>query len=133
MTVAYLGLGSNLGNRQENIKKAITLVGSLKNTTVLKVSSLIETEPAGGPPQGKFINGAMKIETLLPAAELLKAVKHIEETLGRVKTIKNGPRVIDIDILFYGDEVINKKHLTVPHPRIHERPFVQVPLSEIRD
>ena len=132
MTVCYLGIGSNLGDRRKNIALALSKIKALDHTTIMKVSKIIETEPVGGPPtQGKCLNAALKIKTALPALRLLKALKKIEKALGRTKTARNGPRVIDLDILFYGDKIIKRKDLTVPHPRIFERQFVIKPLFEV--
>ena len=132
MTTCYLGIGSNLGNRRKNIRLAIEKINALKETRVVKPSRIIETEPVGGPAgQGKFLNAALKIRTKLPPLILLKKLKTIEKELGRKKTVRNGPRTIDLDILFYGDKIINKKNLVIPHPRIFEREFVIKPLSEI--
>ncbi len=131
MFVCYIGLGSNLGNRKENIRLAIEKIKELKETTVTKISSLIETDPVGGPAQGKFLNAAIEIQTNLSAPELLRHLQKIESRLGRVRTVKNGPRTIDLDILFYGDKQINQEDLIVPHPRIKEREFVLAPLREI--
>ena len=132
MTVCYLGIGSNLGDRLKNIKSAIKKVEGLKSTQVLKVSKIIETEPVGGPrPQGKFLNAALKIKTSLAPLPLLKGLKKIEKEMGRVKAVRNGPRAIDLDILFYGDKSLNTKQLTIPHKKVFEREFVLRPLSEI--
>ncbi|MFH1442135.1 MAG: 2-amino-4-hydroxy-6-hydroxymethyldihydropteridine diphosphokinase [Candidatus Omnitrophota bacterium] len=132
MTICYLGVGSNLGDRRENIKTAIKGINLLKNTKVIKVSKLIQTKPQGGPlNQNDFFNGALKINTKLSPAVLLKQLKQIERGLGRKKTVRNGPRVIDLDVLLYADKVINTKNLIVPHPRMFERDFVITPLSEI--
>lgn len=125
----YLGLGSNLGDRRANIQNAIE---SLKNHVhIEKVSTIIETDPVGGPAQGKFLNAVIKGTTDLSAEELLDTVKTIETTLGRVKTVKDGPRTIDIDILLYNQLNIKTEKLTVPHPRMLERDFVMTPLNEI--
>lgn len=132
MVICYLGIGSNLGNRPKNIKLAVEKIGALKGTKVIKQSKIIETEPAGGPRrQGKFLNTALKIKTVLSAAVLLKELKDIEKELGRKRTVRYGPRTIDLDILFYGDKIIKRKDLVVPHPRMFERDFVLRPLSEI--
>jgi len=132
MPICYLGVGSNLGDRRRNIKSAIKKINSLDSTKVIKSSSISETDPMGGPPgQGKFLNAALKIHTGLSPESLLKNLKRIELGLGRTKTVRYGPRTIDLDILFYGDEIINKKGLKVPHPKISERDFVLVPLAEI--
>jgi 2-amino-4-hydroxy-6-hydroxymethyldihydropteridine diphosphokinase len=132
MTICYLGLGSNLGDRRNNIKQAVRKIGILKNTRVLKQSSFIQTNPVGGPvAQPKFLNVALKIKTGLSPFNLLKALKNIEKQLGRLKSVKNGPRNIDLDILLYGDKVVNQKRLMIPHPRMFERDFVIRPLAEV--
>jgi 2-amino-4-hydroxy-6-hydroxymethyldihydropteridine diphosphokinase len=132
MTVCYLGVGSNLGNRRKNIAQAMQKISKLKDTRIIKMSKVIQTQPMGGPSnQGKFLNAALKIQTKIPPLKLLQALKKIERDLGRTKTVRYWPRVIDLDILFYGDKIINRKNLTIPHPRIFEREFVIRPLSEI--
>jgi 2-amino-4-hydroxy-6-hydroxymethyldihydropteridine diphosphokinase len=132
MAVAYLGIGSNVGDREAHIQKAAALLRENENVQVLAVSSLIETEPVGGVPQGKFLNGALKIKTDLMPNDLLAALKNIERRCGRAKTETNGPRTLDLDILFYDDVVIvDGKTLSIPHPRLHERAFVLIPLAEI--
>lgn len=132
MKICYIGIGSNLGNRRKNIKSAVEKIGKLKDTKVIKVSKIIETEPVGGPPgQGKYLNGALKISTGLAPKALLKGLQRIEIELGRKKTVRNAPRVIDLDILFYADKIIHTKDLIVPHPRLFERDFVLKPLGQI--
>ncbi|MDD5156026.1 MAG: 2-amino-4-hydroxy-6-hydroxymethyldihydropteridine diphosphokinase [Candidatus Omnitrophica bacterium] len=132
MAVCYLGIGSNLGNRRQNILKALQKIKALKDTQIIKVSSIIQTLPQGGPDkQGKFLNAALKINTKIPPLKLLRELKKIEKELGRVESVRWGPRTIDLDILFYGDKIINRKDLVIPHPRIFERDFVMKPLSEI--
>lgn len=132
MKICYLGIGSNLGDRRKNIRLAIKKINALKDTKIIKVSKIIETKPIGGPPnQGKFLNAALKIKTHLAAPLLLKKLKTIEKELGRIKTVRYGPRSVDLDILFYGDRVINRKDLKVPHPKVFERQFVIKPLLEI--
>jgi 2-amino-4-hydroxy-6-hydroxymethyldihydropteridine diphosphokinase len=132
MVICYLGIGSNLGNRKRQIKSAIAKINSLKNTRVLRVSKITETDPVGGPcGQSKFLNGALKIKTGLSPLVLLKKLKKIERELGRTKSVRFGPCAIDLDILFYADKIINRKELVVPHPRMFERNFVLKPLSEI--
>ncbi|HLF18489.1 MAG TPA: 2-amino-4-hydroxy-6-hydroxymethyldihydropteridine diphosphokinase [Candidatus Omnitrophota bacterium] len=126
----YLGLGSNLGNRQENLTKAIALLKE-KGITVLAHSSVIETDPVGGPPQGKYLNAVIQISTHLSANELLSVCQSVEKQMGRVKTVPNGPRTIDIDILLYDNVVLTSASLTIPHPRMFERAFVMMPLKEI--
>ncbi len=132
MTVAYLGVGSNLGNRHASIMCAMRRVASLRKTRLLKRSRLIETAPAGGPGrQLPYLNGCLKIRTALPAKELLTELKRIERELGRTKGARWGSRPIDLDILFYGEQIIAQAGLTVPHPRIFERDFVVRPLAEV--
>lgn len=132
MVVCFLGLGSNLGNRRRNIQKALDYLRKIKGIKVEKVSRIYETEPQGGPPQGKFLNLAIRIKTSLKPSILLSTLKNIEKKLGRTKTgVRYGPRTIDLDILFYGDKIINRKDLRVPHPKVFEREFVIKPLLEI--
>ncbi|MCK4982949.1 MAG: 2-amino-4-hydroxy-6-hydroxymethyldihydropteridine diphosphokinase [Victivallaceae bacterium] len=130
MAIIYLGIGSNLGDREKHIQDALNLLPNYGVTT-LKQSTLIETDPVGGPPQGKFLNGALKAETSLDPNALLSCLKSIETELGRKKSMKNGPRPIDIDILLYDNIVINTPMLTIPHPQMLERDFVMRPLQEI--
>jgi 2-amino-4-hydroxy-6-hydroxymethyldihydropteridine diphosphokinase len=126
-TIAYIGLGSNLGNKEENIRRAIDL---LKNKCkILKISPLYKTEPIGYKKQDWFLNCAVKIETSLKPRELLSFLKSIEKRMKRKRTIH--PRTIDLDILFYGEKVLKEKDLIVPHPRLHERLFVLKPLYDI--
>lgn len=120
-----------MGNRQENIESALRLLDK-NNIKVTKVSRLLKTKPVGGPPQAAYLNGAAEVSTSLPPLKLLKRIKHIENTIGRVKTIHFGPRPIDIDILLYGDKKITSGPLTIPHPQIKTRSFVRIPLNEIR-
>ena len=129
MTDVYLGVGSNLGDKQENIRKALELLQ--EKCEVLAVSSLYNTEPVGFADQDWFLNGAIKIETELAPGELRSFLRSIEERLGKKSIRKNGPRTIDLDILFYGGRTINEVGLTIPHPRLHERLFVLAPLAEI--
>jgi 2-amino-4-hydroxy-6-hydroxymethyldihydropteridine diphosphokinase len=131
MVEAYLGVGTNLGQRPKNIKKAISALNKIEGLRVIKVSSLYETEHVGGPPQRKFLNGAVKIKTNILPHRLLRELKGIEKKIGRKKTVKNGPRIIDLDILLYGSKVVKTKDLIIPHPRMGEREFVMKPLKEI--
>ena len=132
MVICYLGIGSNLGDRRINIKSAVKKVGELKETQIIKLSKIIETEPVGGPPgQPKFLNAVLKIRTSLLPLTLLKKLKQIEKYLGRKKTVHWGPRLIDLDILFFGNKIINSNNLHVPHPSIFEREFVLKPLLEV--
>ena len=130
MPIVYLGLGSNLGDRRQNIQKALELLKE-NGVHLLKQSSVIETEPIGGPPQGKFLNAVIEVETQLSPQDLLTELKAIEKILGRVKTVHHGPRPIDIDILVYENIKIKTPKLTIPHPYMIEREFVMKPLREI--
>ena len=130
MAVIYLGLGSNLGNRGQQLNRAIELIKQ-SGIKVSKVSSYIETDPVGGPVQGKFLNAAAMAETNLSPIELLKTLQSIEATMGRVRTVVNAPRPIDIDILLYDNLALQSQDLTIPHPRMHRRAFVLNPLKEI--
>ncbi len=130
MPTVYLGIGSNLGDRQENCLRAIGLLKG-KDTSVGKQSSMYETEPEGGKDQPYFINMAVEIKTDLSPHELLKTLKTIENEMGRTETVKWGPRVIDLDILLYDGLIIDEPDLKIPHPLMHERTFVLKPLSEI--
>ena len=129
MKTIYLSLGSNIGNRKRNLRKALAELEK-QDIKEIKVSSLYETEPVG-PEQRNFYNIAGKFKTSLQPRELLKVLKNIEEKLGREKTFRWGPRVIDIDILFYGKQVIKTKNLIIPHKEIINRAFVLVPMAEI--
>ena len=126
----FLGLGSNLGNRQKNLDLALDLLSQRMH--IKNVSSVYETDPVGNTEQPRFLNLVCQVNTLLAPKELLTLAKGIELKLGRVpaKTI-NAPRIIDIDILLYGDKIMKLKKLTIPHPRLVERAFVLVPLAEI--
>ncbi len=130
MAVVFLGLGSNVGNRKANLYAALAC---LKQHQILldQMSSIIETDPIGGPVQPKFLNAVAKVRTDLPPEELLKTLLSIEQKLGRIRNEKNGPRTIDIDILLYDNVVIATPSLTIPHPRMRERNFVMGPLMEL--
>jgi 2-amino-4-hydroxy-6-hydroxymethyldihydropteridine diphosphokinase len=132
MAICYLGIGSNLGDRRKNIRLAIGKIKALRNTTVVKSSRIVETSPLGGPPgQEKFLNAVLKVDTDITPINLLKRMKQIERDLGRKKTVRFGPRTIDLDMLFYADRIIDTKQLKVPHPRMFERDFVVGPLLEV--
>jgi 2-amino-4-hydroxy-6-hydroxymethyldihydropteridine diphosphokinase len=130
MAIAYIGIGSNLGNRQKNCLRAIELLQK-KDIIVTKRSSLYETEPWGVKDQPRFINMAVEIDTSLEPKELLKILKNIEKELGKEKSSKWGPRIIDLDILLFDDIILNEDNLKIPHPLMHERDFVLRPLCEI--
>lgn len=128
---AFIGIGSNMGNREENINKAIKQLSETVGIKVCAVSKLYNTKPVGYTEQADFLNGAIKIKTTLTPHELLKACQRIEKNLKRERVIRWGPRTIDLDILLYGDCTINDKDLIIPHPRMHERDFVLKPLKDI--
>lgn len=127
----YLSLGSNIGNKKNNILLAIEEIKKIENTEVLKVTKFYETEPFGNTDQDTFANIAMEVKTLLEAEELLDKLLEIENKLGRVRTKKWEPRVIDIDILLYNSDVFETEKLAVPHPWMADRMFVLEPLCEI--
>lgn len=125
----FLGLGSNLGDRSANLAAARGRIAGFGH--ILSESAIYETEPWGLKNQPNFLNQVILFETYLPPAEILKELKTIEKDLGRVKTVKYGPRLIDIDILFYDELILKTELLTIPHPHIVNRAFVLVPLDEI--
>ncbi|MFQ6016166.1 MAG: 2-amino-4-hydroxy-6-hydroxymethyldihydropteridine diphosphokinase [Anaerolineae bacterium] len=129
MAEIYLGLGSNLGDREANLRQALKKLEP--RVQLRKVSSIYETEPVGFKEQPHFLNIACQGETDLPPENLLRLLKKIEQGMGRQTTIRWGPRTIDLDILFYDDLVLTTPDLTIPHPRLPERAFVLVPLAEI--
>lgn len=131
MFIVYIGLGSNLGNRLNNLKKAITLLKGKKDISILKTSSVYETQPVGNVKQRKFYNMAVKINTKLNPFNLLKRCNEIESKLKRKRLIKWNPRTIDLDILFFGNRIIRTKKLTIPHKLLYKRRFVLMPLVEI--
>ena len=120
-----------MGDKFANLKKAIEELEKMQGTKVLKLSSLYKTEPVGGAEQDWFVNAAAEIETSLTPRELLNKLLYIEKNLGRVRDVKWGPRVIDLDILLYDDLVMDEEGLSIPHPYLHKRGFVLVPLAEI--
>jgi len=131
MVKVYICFGSNLGDRNKNIERAIAHLKELDGVDVKKQSAVYETEPVGGPVQDKYLNGLLEIETTLLPDELLDRLKGIESRLGRAKEEDNGPRPIDLDIIFYGDIVIEGERIKIPHPKMHEREFVLIGLNEI--
>jgi 2-amino-4-hydroxy-6-hydroxymethyldihydropteridine diphosphokinase len=126
----YLSLGSNLGDRVKNLRDAIAVLREA-GVDVTRISSIYETEPVDYLDQPWFLNIAVEAETALPAIGLLKGLRQIEADMGSNKLVPKGPRLIDLDILLYGDEVIDTPELQVPHPRMHLRRFVLEPLAEI--
>ena len=130
MHTAYIGIGSNLGDREENLKKALQLM-ERKGIKIKAISSFYETSPWGRTDQPGFLNAAVKAETGLSPENLLNVLLEVEKEMGRVRGEKWGPRIIDLDILLFNGEVFDSPGLKIPHPYMHEREFVLVPLSEI--
>jgi 2-amino-4-hydroxy-6-hydroxymethyldihydropteridine diphosphokinase len=131
MTKAYLSTGSNLGDRQARLETAQQTLHAWPGITVTRVSPIYETEPWGYLDQPLFLNQVVEIETEIPPEELLPVMKKIEKEMGRTPNFKNGPRVIDIDIILYGDWVIEREGLSIPHANIALRAFVLVPLADL--
>lgn len=131
MAICYIGVGSNIGDRRNFIDRSIEQLGKVGGIRVLRVSSIYETLPVSDIPQGKYLNGVVEIEANIGPRDLLKEINIIEDGLGRKRSVKNAPRTIDLDILYYGDENIDEKDLVVPHPRIKEREFVLRGLREL--
>lgn len=129
--VAFIAIGSNLGDRAGNVKKAAALVADGVNASLLAMSSLYETEPWGIKEQPAFVNAVMKVETGLTPSALLEHTKAIEDRMGRQRVQRFGPRTIDLDIIFFDAIVMDENGLSIPHPRAAERAFVMVPLAEI--
>jgi 2-amino-4-hydroxy-6-hydroxymethyldihydropteridine diphosphokinase len=130
VTVAYLGLGANLGDRLAGLQRAVDLL-SAKGVRVVASSRVWETEPVGGPDQPDYLNAVVRVETELEPMQLLAACQRVERALGRVREVRWGPRTIDIDVLLFGDVTIEDPTLTLPHPRMLERAFVLLPLLEL--
>ncbi len=131
MTKVYVGLGSNLGNRRENLVNAINRIGANAGIQVKDKSDFFETAPVGGPPQPDYVNCAIELETEIEPQTLLKEFNKIERELGRKPGVRWGPRIVDLDILLYGDRIVNDHNLKIPHERMHERAFVLEPLCDI--
>ena len=127
--IVYLGLGSNLGDREANLRRALELLSA--SVKVLKISPTYDTAPVGNTDQPRFLNLVCKAKTSLSPPNLLRFVKNIEKKMGRVNGLPNSPRPIDIDILFYDDLVLETPVLVIPHPRLTERTFVLAPLADI--
>ena len=130
MAIAYIGIGSNLGNRQKNCSRAIEMLET-RGIVVKKRSSMYETKPRGVADQPQFINMALEVETGLEPYDLLRTLKDIEREIGRRETFKWGPRIIDLDILLFDALFLRDNSLQIPHPLMHERDFVLKPLCEI--
>ena len=134
METVFIGFGSNVGDRVDLCDRAVTLLSLLPHSRLMGVSLLYETEPVRGetdPGDGWFLNGVVQIETDVTPQSLLEILQEIERSLGRDEENRSGPRTIDLDILFYGERVIKEPGLTIPHPRLHGRRFVLMPLNEL--
>ena len=133
MTRAYLGLGSNLGDRLTHLQHAIDALAGTSGITIVAVSSVYETAPVGGPEQDDYLNAVVAIDTDLDPHELLAAAMNVEQREDRIRSVRWGPRTLDVDVLLFGVERIETPDLVVPHPRMHERAFVLAPLLELED
>jgi len=129
--IVYIGIGSNLGDKIGQCERAIAEILRVDQHKLLAKSSLFKTKPIGDTSQDWFVNGVIKIETDLEPLELLQVLQEVESRLGRRKTSRWGPRTIDLDILFYDGEEVQMENLQIPHPLLHERQFVLIPLAEI--
>ncbi|MGP0066915.1 MAG: 2-amino-4-hydroxy-6-hydroxymethyldihydropteridine diphosphokinase [Isosphaeraceae bacterium] len=131
-SIALIGLGSNLGDRRAALEGAIAALSTTPGVFVRKVSAFHETEPVGGPPgQGKYLNGAAVLETTLEPLALLRVLQEVEARFGRVRTVRDGERTLDLDLLLFDDRIIDTPEIIVPHPRYAGRRFVLEPLSEV--
>ena len=126
-----MGLGSNLGDRLANLQRAVELLAARPGLRVERSSRVYETEPVGGPPQPEYLNAVVEVQSTLSPHDLLAACMDVEQRMGRVRAERWGPRIIDIDVLTYDEEEVDEPDLVVPHPRMHERAFVLVPLLEL--
>ena len=131
MTTVYIGIGSNLGNRQENCLEAVERIGKISDCWFIKCSNWYWTKPVGVEDQDWFVNGVESLTTEISPQDLLRRVLDIEVDMGRVRKEKWGPRIIDIDILLYGQEIIEEENLKIPHPLMHLRKFVLEPIVEL--
>ena len=128
---AYLALGSNLGDRARNLQTAIDSLAAVPKVTVVAASSVYETDPLGGPDQGRFLNAVVAVDTELTPRELLGVAHNLEHDAGRVRVEHWGPRTLDVDVLLVGDSIVSEPDLVVPHPRMWERGFVLAPLHDV--
>ena len=129
--IVYIGIGSNLEKKRDNCLKAVSLISQLKENKLISRSSFYTAQPWGKSDQDWFLNSVIKIKTSLLPPDLLSTLQEIEKKVGRKKTVKWGPRMIDLDILFFNEEVIETPDLIIPHPFLHQRKFVLMPLNEI--
>ena len=131
MTVAFVGLGANLGEPESQVRQAFQSLDAIPHTRVVKRSSLYRSEPQGYAEQPQFVNAVAQLETGLPAERLLAELHAIEASQGRNRSFPNAPRTLDLDLLLFGNAVLDTPGLKIPHPRMHERAFVLIPLLEI--
>ena len=129
--LTYIGIGSNLGDALDNCRRAIQAISSDKNNQLLKCSPFYRTEPVGKKDQPWFVNGVVAVKTLLIPRDFLTFILSIEKKMGREQRERWGPRVIDLDLLLYNKQILNEAGLQIPHPRLHERRFVLIPLRDI--
>jgi 2-amino-4-hydroxy-6-hydroxymethyldihydropteridine diphosphokinase len=133
VTVAFVGVGSNLGDPLRQVRDALAELGRLPHTRLVKSSSLYRSAPVGYAAQPEYVNAVAQLETGLPAARLLGELQEVERQHGRERSFANAPRTLDLDVLLFGDVQLETEELTIPHPRLHERRFVLEPLAEIAD
>ena len=132
MARVFIGLGSNEGDRLESLSKAVRRLAQLPSTRVVQMAPIYETPPVGGPPQPDFLNSVVELDTSLDPRELLRLLQDVERALGRgPDRVRWGPRIIDLDLLLYGEVVLREPELIIPHPRMHERAFVLEPLAQL--
>lgn len=132
MARVFLGVGTNEGDRLDNLSRAVHRLAASGAARLVRMATIAETKPIGGPPQADFLNTVLEIETVLSPHELLASLKGIEDDMGRSPSVERwGPRLIDLDILLYEDRVINEPQLVVPHPQMHTRRFVLEPLAQL--
>jgi 2-amino-4-hydroxy-6-hydroxymethyldihydropteridine diphosphokinase len=131
VTVAYVGIGSNLGEPEQQVRQALVELDRMPHTRVVRQSSLYRSSPIGYAPQPEFINAVAQLDTALPAERLLAELQEIEARHGRSRSFANAPRTLDLDVLLFGNSALDAPGLRIPHPRMHERAFVLQPLVEI--
>jgi 2-amino-4-hydroxy-6-hydroxymethyldihydropteridine diphosphokinase len=129
--IAYIGIGSNVGDAVRNCEDALTRLSAKRGIEVTSVSSFYKSEPVGIENQNWFVNAVVEIRTILSARDLLCGIQCIENSMGRIRDMKGGPRIIDMDLLFYGQDIIDEEDFVIPHPELHKRRFVLEPLNEI--
>jgi len=129
---AYIGIGSNMGSLLKNCRKAVDMINFINGCRVAEISRFYRTEPVGETSQGWYVNGVVRVDTTLGPHELLRSLLSIESAMGRVRRQKWEPRVIDLDILLYGNETIDEGDLKVPHPLMHQRRFVLLPMMDLK-